>query len=341
MNLLEEGIDVGIRISALEDSSLVAQPLGSIRRVVVASPAFLRAHGAPRHPRELLEANCVRIHPGAPAHWTFRENGRPLAVAARGNLEFNHIAPAVEACAAGMGFGMFFSYQVLPLVRAGPAAHRAGRLRAAAAAGERDLPACAAAAGAHAGLHRLDEDGIRRASTSETAGPQPLRHNARGASPPPLFSKPATCASATATTTVVDDLSFEIAPGECLGVIGPNGAGKTTTIRMCLGLTAPDGGAIEALGGLSMPRDARAIKAQLGVVSQFDTLDPDFSCAENLMVYAPLLRHEPRARSRRAFRSCWSSRRCRTRPTPGRASCPAACGGGCRWRARWSTTRSC
>ncbi|MDM0033256.1 ATP-binding cassette domain-containing protein [Variovorax sp. J22P271] len=87
-------------------------------------------------------------------------------------------------------------------------------------------------------------------------------------------------------TTVVDDLSFEIAPGECLGVIGPNGAGKTTTIRMCLGLTAPDAGRIEALGGLSMPHDARAIKAQLGVVSQFDTLDPDFSCAENLMVYA-------------------------------------------------------
>ncbi|VTU13625.1 MULTISPECIES: ATP-binding cassette domain-containing protein [unclassified Variovorax] len=88
------------------------------------------------------------------------------------------------------------------------------------------------------------------------------------------------------STLVVDDLSFEIAPGECLGVIGPNGAGKTTTIRMCLGLTTPDSGTIEALGGLSMPRDARAIKAQLGVVSQFDTLDPDFSCAENLRVYA-------------------------------------------------------
>jgi len=87
-------------------------------------------------------------------------------------------------------------------------------------------------------------------------------------------------------TTVVDDLSFEIAPGECLGVIGPNGAGKTTTIRMCLGLTAPDDGHIEALGGLRMPQDARAIKAQLGVVSQFDSLDPDFSCAENLVVYA-------------------------------------------------------
>ncbi|MDM0089913.1 MULTISPECIES: ATP-binding cassette domain-containing protein [unclassified Variovorax] len=89
-------------------------------------------------------------------------------------------------------------------------------------------------------------------------------------------------------TTVVDDLSFDIAAGECLGVIGPNGAGKTTTLRMCLGLTAPDGGQITYQGEngpLQMPRDALAIKARLGVVTQFDTLDPDFSCAENLLVY--------------------------------------------------------
>ncbi|MDM0076163.1 LysR family transcriptional regulator [Variovorax sp. J2P1-59] len=119
VNLLEEGIDVGIRISALEDSSLVAQQLGSIRRVVVASPDYLQAHGTPRHPRDLLDANCVRIHPSSTVHWSFRDHGRPLAIAARGNLEFNHIAPAVEACAAGIGFGMFFSYQVLPFVRQG------------------------------------------------------------------------------------------------------------------------------------------------------------------------------------------------------------------------------
>ncbi|MCW5670401.1 MAG: ATP-binding cassette domain-containing protein [Hydrogenophaga sp.] len=85
-------------------------------------------------------------------------------------------------------------------------------------------------------------------------------------------------------STVVNDLSFAIGPGECLGVIGPNGAGKTTTIRMCLGLTAPDAGTITAFGQ-DMPRDALAIKAQLGVVSQMDTLDPDFDCAENLLVY--------------------------------------------------------
>ena len=84
--------------------------------------------------------------------------------------------------------------------------------------------------------------------------------------------------------TVVDDLSFQLQAGECLGVIGPNGAGKTTTLRMCLGLSEPDAGSIQAFG-LSMPRDSLAIKSRLGVVSQFDTLDPDFTCAENLRVF--------------------------------------------------------
>ena len=82
----------------------------------------------------------------------------------------------------------------------------------------------------------------------------------------------------------VDDLSLEIAPGECLGVIGPNGAGKTTTIRMCLGLTGPDAGTIEAFG-LPIPAQVREAKRRIGVVTQFDSLDPDFTCAENLRVY--------------------------------------------------------
>ena len=95
-------------------------------------------------------------------------------------------------------------------------------------------------------------------------------------------------------TTVVNDLSFDIAPGECLGVIGPNGAGKTTTIRMCLGLTVPESGSISFFlnspgqkpgESLQMPQDALAIKEKLGIVSQFDSLDPDFTCAENLLVF--------------------------------------------------------
>jgi lipooligosaccharide transport system ATP-binding protein len=83
---------------------------------------------------------------------------------------------------------------------------------------------------------------------------------------------------------VVNDLSFALYPGECLGVIGPNGAGKTTTFRMCLGLTAPDSGSVKVFGE-DMPQQALSIKSRLGVVSQFDSLDPDFSCAENLLVY--------------------------------------------------------
>ena len=83
---------------------------------------------------------------------------------------------------------------------------------------------------------------------------------------------------------MVDDLSFELFPGECLGVIGPNGAGKTTTFRICLGLSAPDSGQVQVFGQ-PMPTQALSIKSRLGVVSQFDSLDPDFTCAENLLVY--------------------------------------------------------
>jgi DNA-binding transcriptional LysR family regulator len=117
VNLLEEGIDVGIRIGEPEDSSLVAQKVGSIRRLVVASPAWVRRHGVPKHPKDLLKANCVRITDHSPTWGPFNDGGRPLRLAVSGNLEFNQIAPAVAACAAGAGFGSFFSYQVAPFLK--------------------------------------------------------------------------------------------------------------------------------------------------------------------------------------------------------------------------------
>ncbi|MEO7392656.1 MAG: LysR family transcriptional regulator [Ramlibacter sp.] len=116
VDLLEEGIDLGIRIGALEDSSLVALPLGRIRRVVVAHPAFLRRQGVPRHPRDLQKANCIRMMAGKSTWGDFQENGRAFRLAVSGNLEFNHVLPAVQACAEGAGFGMFFSYQVAPFI---------------------------------------------------------------------------------------------------------------------------------------------------------------------------------------------------------------------------------
>jgi DNA-binding transcriptional LysR family regulator len=117
VNLLEEGIDVGIRIGALDDSTLVAQPVGRIRRVVVASPAWLKRHGEPQHPKDLLKANCVRVSDHAPNWGPFLDQGKPLRLNVSGNLEFNQNAPAVAACAAGAGVGMFFSYQVAPFLK--------------------------------------------------------------------------------------------------------------------------------------------------------------------------------------------------------------------------------
>ena len=83
---------------------------------------------------------------------------------------------------------------------------------------------------------------------------------------------------------VVCGVDFEVAPGECFGLLGPNGAGKTTTLRLCLGLIEPDGGAVRLLAH-EVPGRAREARAAVGVVPQLDNLDPDFTVAENLVVY--------------------------------------------------------
>ena len=83
---------------------------------------------------------------------------------------------------------------------------------------------------------------------------------------------------------VVSGIDLDVAPGECFGLLGPNGAGKTTTLRLCLGLTYPDAGDIELLGE-PVPARAREARRRVGVVPQFDNLDPDFTVAENLRVY--------------------------------------------------------
>ncbi len=84
--------------------------------------------------------------------------------------------------------------------------------------------------------------------------------------------------------SVVNGISFALRGGECYGLLGPNGAGKTTTLKLCLGLTAPDSGSI-VLVGHPVPADARRARLRIGVVPQIDSLDPDFTVEENLLVY--------------------------------------------------------
>ena len=83
---------------------------------------------------------------------------------------------------------------------------------------------------------------------------------------------------------VVRGIDIELPPGECFGLLGPNGAGKTTTLKLCLGLSDPDAGTIELLGE-PVPQRAREARRRVGVVPQFDNLDPDFTVTENLIVY--------------------------------------------------------
>jgi len=83
---------------------------------------------------------------------------------------------------------------------------------------------------------------------------------------------------------VIAGIDFELQAGECFGLLGPNGAGKTTTLRLCLGLTDPNGGEIRMFG-LPVPQKAREARQRIGVVPQIDNLDPDFTVLENLLVY--------------------------------------------------------
>lgn len=83
----------------------------------------------------------------------------------------------------------------------------------------------------------------------------------------------------------VDGLDLEVPAGSCVGLLGPNGAGKSTTLRMLLGLARPDAGSIQVLG-LEVPQEARRVRERIGVVPQLDALDPDFTVAENLIVFA-------------------------------------------------------
>ncbi len=83
---------------------------------------------------------------------------------------------------------------------------------------------------------------------------------------------------------VVAGLDLAVERGTCFGLLGPNGAGKTTTLKLCLGLIAPDKGTITILGH-AIPEHAREARQRIGVVPQMDNLDPDFTVAENLLVY--------------------------------------------------------
>ena len=89
--------------------------------------------------------------------------------------------------------------------------------------------------------------------------------------------------------TAVDGLDLEVPRGICLGLLGPNGAGKSTTMRLLTGQAIADEGELRVLGH-ELPREAKAARAEMGVVPQLDNLDIDVTVEDNLAVYARLYR---------------------------------------------------
>lgn len=117
VDLLEEGLDVAVRIAHLPDSSLTARQVGSVRRVVCASPAYLEAHGKPRTPADIARFDTIAFSTVAMRdEWTFAAAAtiRPPA-----RLIVNTNEVAIAAAVAGYGLARVLSYQIAPELRAG------------------------------------------------------------------------------------------------------------------------------------------------------------------------------------------------------------------------------
>lgn len=114
VNLVEEGIDLAVRIAPLPDSSLVARHVADIRQVIAASPALIAAQGQPQTPQDLAERPCIRFGGvGDPGVWEFATDGRRERVKVGGRFTCNTVGANLVACVAGQGFGRFLHYQVL------------------------------------------------------------------------------------------------------------------------------------------------------------------------------------------------------------------------------------
>jgi DNA-binding transcriptional LysR family regulator len=98
VDLVEQGMDLGVRIGQLPDSSLVAFPVGEVRLVLCASPRYLAKAGTPAHPRDLARHTCVRFTGFSRfREWTFHKNGELIKVSIAGSLRCNFGENLIEA----------------------------------------------------------------------------------------------------------------------------------------------------------------------------------------------------------------------------------------------------
>ena len=123
VSLLEDHIDIALRVGELPDSSLITTRVGSVRRVVCASPDYLATRGKPRTPEDLAGHDCIRYGDRygdllTPNLWTFVRDKTDVAVQVRSRLVVNNAESACDAACAGIGITAAFSYHVTAALQA-------------------------------------------------------------------------------------------------------------------------------------------------------------------------------------------------------------------------------
>ncbi len=113
VDVVDEGFDVAIRMTQLEDSSLIARKLVSMRTITCAAPSFVERHGEPSHPRELSDLPCiVDTNLRSPGLWAFEKDGRRMSVSINGPVEVNSPIVARQMAVAGVGIAMVPAFLV-------------------------------------------------------------------------------------------------------------------------------------------------------------------------------------------------------------------------------------
>jgi len=114
VDLIEEGLDVAVRIGVLADSSLIATRVGSVRQIVCASPGYLSAHGEPKQREELSDHDCITFMArDARDRWHFSDGKKREPVRVRSRLIINTAEAAIDAAKAGLGITRVLSYQAV------------------------------------------------------------------------------------------------------------------------------------------------------------------------------------------------------------------------------------
>jgi DNA-binding transcriptional LysR family regulator len=123
VNLIEDRVDLAVRISGELDPNLVARRIAPCRSVVCAAPAYLASRGTPRRPADLAEHNCLTYSHFGKSEWRFRAGGEETSVSVGGNLSANEATVLTQAARVGAGIALQPTYLAGPLIRSGELVH--------------------------------------------------------------------------------------------------------------------------------------------------------------------------------------------------------------------------